>query len=178
LIINSLTAETERLLLRPFEESEADIVASNSRQPSVADEMSDKILADEEAGLKWIKWINAGNDFDRPCQILAIELKKEKRCIGIIGIAPQSKIDGEFEILFSISDDYQNNGYATEASRKIIDWFFEQKESCYICAIVKTKNIPSQKVIEKLGFEFIENREIVYDYKPTMFKYYKLQHTL
>jgi len=176
--MNSITLETERLLLRQFQESEADLVASNSRQPSVAEGMSDMILADEEAGLKWIKWINAGNDCDRPCQILAIELKKEKRCIGIIGIAPQSKIQGEFEILFSISDGYQNNGYATEASYKIIDWFFKLKEDGYVCAIIKLNNISSQKVIEKLGFEFIENREIVYDYKPTMFKYYRLQRTL
>ena len=176
--MSSITLETERLILRPFQEGEADIVASNSRQPSIADAMSDMILADEKAGLEWIKWINEGNDFDRLCQILAIELKEEKRCIGIIGIAPQSKIQGEFEILFSISDDYQNNGYATEASRKIIKWFFEQNENGYVCAIVKTNNVPSQKVIEKLGFEYIENREIVFDYKPTMFRYYKLQHIL
>ena len=176
--MNSITLETERLILRQFKESEADLVAYNSRQPSVADGMSDMVLANDEAGLEWIKWINAGNDYDRPCQILAIELKKEKRCIGIIGIAPQSKIQGEFEILFSISDEYQNNGYATEASCKIIDWFFKQREDCYVCAIVKLNNISSQKVVEKLGFEFIENREIIYDNKPTMFKYYKLQRTI
>ena len=78
------------------------------------------------------------------------------------------------EILFSIADEYQNNGYATEAGKAIIDWFFSNRNNAYLCAIVKLTNIPSQKVIEKLGFEFIEEREIEFDYKPTMFKYYKL----
>ena len=173
--MKGIKLETERLLLRPFRKSEADLVARNSRQPSVAEAMSDMVLADERAGLEWIRMVHRSCDLKRPCQILAVECKEEKRCIGIIGVVPQSKIQGEMEILFSIADEYQNRGYATEASEKIIDWFFGLKKHKYLCAIVKTSNIPSQRVIEKLGFGFIEIREILYDGKPTMFRYYRLQ---
>jgi len=172
----SLTMETSRLVLRPFTENDASVASLNSRQPRVSEEMSDMVLLDEEAGLKWINWINKKANLDEPWQVLAIELKDEKLCIGLIGVIPQPKIHGEVEILFAISDCYQNSGYATEASRKLVEWFFSIKEDSYLCAIVKTRNIPSQRVVEKLGFDYVEDREIVYAGKSTMFKYYRLQH--
>jgi len=174
--MNNITLQTERLTLKPFEEKDAYIAAYNSRQPSVADSMSDMVLADEKAGLDWINWLNSMANIESPWQVIAIELKSESKCIGLMGVIPQPKIQGEVEILFSISDEYQGNGYATEAAQEMIKWFFNSRDcdSAYLCAIVKTDNIPSQKVTEKLGFEFIENREIDYDGKLTWFKYYRL----
>jgi RimJ/RimL family protein N-acetyltransferase len=110
--MGKIALETKRLTLKPFEEKDAYIAAYNSRQPSIANAMSDMILADEKAGLKWINWINSMASIKTPWQVLSIKLKSD--------------------------------------------------------------NIPSNKVVEKLGFEFIETREIDYDNKPTLFKYYKL----
>ena len=170
----NMTLQTERLLLRSFEDNDAVAASYNSRQPSVADAMSDMILADEKAALEWIHWINSMTDLVLPWRILAIELKKEKKCIGLIGVIPQRKIQGEVEILFSVVDEYQNKGYATEAAKEVIKWFFDSRENAYLCAIVKNNNIPSQRVIEMLDFNYIEDREILYDNIPTMFKYYQL----
>ena len=174
--MNQIILETQRLTLKPFEEKDAFIAAYNSRQPSVADAMSDMVLADEKAGLEWINWINSMASVETPWQVLSVELKSENKCIGLMGVIPQQKIQGEVEILFSISDEYQGNGYATEAAQEMIKWFFNTRDcnTAYLCAIVKTDNIPSQKVTEKLGFEFVENREIDYDNKQTWFKYYRL----
>ena len=171
----SITLETDRLLLRPFTESDALMASLNSRQPKVAEEMSDMVLQDEEAGLKWINWINEKANVNQPWQVLAIVLKDVNLCIGLVGVIPQPKIHGEVEILFAVSDCYQNKGYATEAAQKLVEWFFSTKEDSYLCAIVKIKNIPSQRVVEKLGFTHLEDREIVFDGKPTMFKYYRLR---
>lgn len=165
---------TERLLLRSFVKTDARSVAYNSRSPEVAKEMPDMVLKDEAAGLEWINWINGLANDGEPWQVLAIVRKNDLVCIGIVGVIPQKKIDGEIEILYSIADEYQKNGYATEAAGALVNWFFETRTHWYICAIVKTNNIASQKVIEKLGFEFIRNREISYDNVPTMFKYYRL----
>jgi RimJ/RimL family protein N-acetyltransferase len=172
--MTNITLETERLILKPFQEKDAYIAAFNSRQSSVANAMSDMVLADEKAGLEWINWINSMANIESPWQVLAVELKSENKCIGLMGVIPQPKIQGEVEILFSISDEYQMRGYATEAAKEMIKWFFNSRTNAYLCAIVKTDNIPSQKVIEKLNFEFIENREIEYDGKLTWFKYYRL----
>jgi len=170
----TIKLNTERLNIRPFTEKDAYIAAYNSRQPSVAEQMSDMVLSDEKSGLEWIRWINSRANFQEPFQVLAIETKSEQRCVGIIGVIPQPKIQGEVEILFSIVDEFQGNGYATEASFEVIKWFFNLKNDLYLCAIAKVDNISSQRVVEKCGFDFVEEREILYDGKMTKFKYYKL----
>lgn len=68
-------------------------------------------------------------------------------------------------------------GMPLKLLKKIIEWFFNTRSNDYLCAIVKLDNPASQKVIEKLGFNFIEEREIMYDNKPTMFNYYRLVST-
>ncbi|MCL2081420.1 MAG: GNAT family N-acetyltransferase [Oscillospiraceae bacterium] len=174
IMIETVTLKTKRLNIRPFTVKDAYAAAYNSRQPSIAEHMSDMVLADEKAGLEWINWIDSRANLQEPFQILAIETQDEKKCIGIIGVVPQPKIQGEVEILFSVADEFQGNGYATEAAAEMIKWFFSLKKDLYLCAIAKVNNAPSQKVVEKCGFSFIEEREILYDGKMTQFKYYKL----
>lgn len=171
---DTILLNTQKLTLRPFTITDAELAAYNSNCPTVATAMSDMVLKDVAEATIWINWINEMANRETPWVILAIELNNICKCIGLIGVIPQQIIQGEVEILFSISEEYQNNGYATEASKAIIEWFFSTHDNVYLCAIVKVTNIPSQKVIEKLCFKFIEEREIEYDYKPTMFKYYKL----
>ncbi|MDF2844651.1 MAG: putative acetyltransferase, gnat family [Herbinix sp.] len=171
----TLRLETKRLILRTLELNDAPAVSYNSNRPSVAAEMSDMILPDKEAGLNWIIWINSKSNVEEPWQVLAIERKSDHRCIGLVGVIPQEKINREIEILFEIADEYQNNGFATEAAKELIRWFFETRHDTYLCAIVKVNNLASQRVIEKIGFEYMKEREIVYDNNPTLFKYYQLK---
>ena len=172
---NTLRLETERLVLRTFKSDDAYSASYNSRRPHVAAEMSDMILADEAAGREWINWINSISNLEEPWQVLAIETKSNNKCIGLVGVIPQKKINGEIEILYEIADEYQKNGFATEAATALIKWFFETRDNKYLCAIVKVNNIASQRVIEKIGFDYIEEREIEYDKKATMFRYYQLK---
>ena len=171
----TLRLETERLILRVLKPEDAYSVSYNSRRPRVAAEMSDMILADEVAGREWINWINSISNVEEPWQVLAIETKSENKCIGLVGVIPQKKINGEIEILYEIADEYQINGFATEAATALIKWFFETRNNSYLCAIIKVNNIASQRVIEKIGFKYIEDRVIEYDNKATMFRYYQLK---
>lgn len=169
-----LALETARLTIKQFDEKDAATAAYNSRQPRVAEEMSDMILTDEKAGLEWINWINHQYSVGIPWLVLSIKEKQMQKCIGLIGIIPQPKIQGELEILFSIEDGSQGQGYATEAAQKLIEWFLTAHPDKSLSAIVKRKNLASQKVVENVGFTFVEEREIVYDGTLTLFKYYTL----
>lgn len=57
----------------------------------------------------------------------------------------------------------------------MIKWFFQSEKREYLSAIVKKNNLPSQNVVEKIGFSFIEEREIEYDHKMYTFLYYRLK---
>ena len=167
--------ETERLILRGFEETDAKVASYNSCRPIVAKEMSDMVFKTEEEALGWIQWTRSLSNLEDPWQVLAVVRKCDNQCIGLIGMIPQKKIHGEVEILYDIADEYQGLGYATEAAREMIQWFFESDNREYLCAIVKKKNVASQNVIQKVGFTYIEDREIEYDHKMWTFQYYQIK---
>lgn len=170
--------ETSRLVLRPFTDSDAAAACYNSKQQIVAHYMSDMVLETEDTALRWIHWLN-NEKFNTgiPCVVLAVEVKTGRKCIGLIGIAPKWEIDNEVEILFSIADEYQNNGYATEAGKAIVWWAFEQAGQDVLSAIVKPENVASRRVIEKLGFIYGDTRTLSYDGADCKFDYFRLYHT-
>ena len=61
-------------------------------------------------------------------------------------------VDGIAEIGYGISEEYQNNGYATEAVRAVLEWAFSQPEVVTIEAETDSDNTASKRVLEKCGF--------------------------
>ena len=60
--------------------------------------------------------------------------------------------DGIAEIGYGISEEYQNNGYASEAVRAVLEWAFSHPEVIAIEAETKSENAASIRVLEKCGF--------------------------
>jgi len=171
----NIEIETERLLLRRFTDADATAASDNSKQPLVAHYLSDMVLENEQKALEWIHWINKDKfDMTVPFIALAVEVKSEKKCIGLIGVAPKRELDNEIEILFGIADDCQNRGYITEAGTALIKWVFDNTPSDHLVAIVKHDNPASRRVIEKLGFVYQGEKRIEYDGQMTGFHYYQL----
>lgn len=166
--------ETPNLVLRKFSPFDSKDAAYYSQQPNVAYWMSDMVLHNESKALSWINRVNERFDAAEPFIILAIEHKIEGICIGVVGVHPKVELDNEFEIFYGISDDYQRRGYATEASKALIQWVFENTKLKSLTAIVKPENIASKIAIEKLGFEHVDTKVILYDGDMCKFNYYKL----
>lgn len=170
----NISIETDNLIMRPFLQSDAKDAAYYSQQPKVSYWMSDMVLKDESEALSWIFWLNEKFNTNEPFIILAIEHKVEHKCIGVVGVHAKVEIDNEVEILYGVSDSYQGNGYATEASNALTQWVFKNTELKSLTAIVKPENIPSNIVIKKLGFEYVDTKVIPYDGHMCKFDYYKL----
>ncbi|EOP24402.1 MULTISPECIES: GNAT family N-acetyltransferase [Bacillus] len=64
------------------------------------------------------------------------------------------------EIMYAISSEYQNNGYATKATKGLIDYLFKKTNVNVLNAIALIKNVPSNKVIEKCGFIYMSQQTI------------------
>ncbi|WP_055665989.1 GNAT family N-acetyltransferase [Desnuesiella massiliensis] len=166
--------ETPNLILRKFSPFDSKDVAYYSQQPNVAYWMSDMVLHNESKALSWINRVNERFDATEPFIILGIEHKIEGTCIGVVGVHPKAELDNEFEILYGISDNYQKKGYATEASKALIQWVFKNTKLKSLTAIVKPENVSSKITIEKLGFEYVDTKVIPYDGNMCKFNYYKL----
>ena len=60
--------------------------------------------------------------------------------------------DGTAEIGYGISEGYQNNGYATEAVKAVLEWAFSHPEVAAVEAETDSDNTASKRVLEKCGF--------------------------
>lgn len=60
--------------------------------------------------------------------------------------------EGITEIGYGISEDYQGNGYATEAVSALVNWALEQDGVICVTAETEEANIASQIVLNKAGF--------------------------
>jgi [ribosomal protein S5]-alanine N-acetyltransferase len=85
-----------------------------------------------------------------------IALKEDNRCIGNIYLFdPQGDdISGRrMDMGYEISTQYRNNGYATEAIKRVITFCFEQMGLKRVQAQIMPDNISSIKACEKSGFK-------------------------
>ena len=61
-------------------------------------------------------------------------------------------INGIAEIGYGISEEYQSQGYATEAVKAVLTWAFQNPKVTAIEAETDAENISSKRVLEKCGF--------------------------
>ena len=59
---------------------------------------------------------------------------------------------GIAEIGYGISEKYQNNGYATEAVKAVLEWALNNPNVTAIEAETDSENVASKRVLEKCGF--------------------------
>ncbi len=66
---------------------------------------------------------------------------------------------GSLEIGYHIVPSYRQQGYASEATKAMVDWAFCQPGVQKVTAGCAPDNIGSKRVVEKIGMQLIESRE-------------------
>ncbi len=171
----SLTLETKRLSLRPFDQGDIQAVVAISTAPNVSCYMQDMIYDTQEKAEAWIAMLHRLYNPAAPLVVLAIVPKDGSGPVGYIGVHPKEELAGEVEILYAVMDEAKNKGYATEAGTALVNWCFDATGIPAIAAIIKPDNGPSARVAQKLGFERAGERTIPYNGKETFFHYYRLK---
>jgi len=151
--------ETSRLILRPVTASDAAAMSRNSKQPAAARFLSDMVWDTDEKAHAFIQWFNAEKyNVDTPHVFLTVTMKGNGQLIGFVGVGPKAELGNEIELGYLISEEYYNNGYATEAGKAMIWWAFEEAGQDVLSAIVSPENPASRRVLEKLGFVYGDTR--------------------
>lgn len=145
--------ETDRLLIRGFELSDV---------PAVQELVDDIDIARSTLHIPHPytlemaeEWISAHKEnFETGISIeFAIALKKTGEIIGAVGI---SSIDAEHEkaeIGYWIGKKYWNNGYCSEAAKRIVQYCFEELKLNRVYALHFSTNPASGKVMKKIGMK-------------------------
>ena len=136
---------TERLILREYYPADAKSFSSLG----ISFYQTGKINTTNKTK-KYIANVNKNkNEF-----ALAIILKKNNALIGNMEICHMNWFDFKAgEIAYHIHKRHRKKGYATEASKGLINYCFKHMKMRKIYADTQPTNIASQKVLKKLGFK-------------------------
>ncbi|MCZ4061203.1 GNAT family N-acetyltransferase [Pantoea sp. LMR881] len=68
--------------------------------------------------------------------------------------APGKRGECPLEIGWRLVPEQNGKGYATEAAKAIINFASEQTGATYLVAVADPENIPSQRVMQRLGMTY------------------------
>ena len=143
--------ETERLLLRTYQPEDLETVYLLCSDPDVAEFFPDYYSINKEHVLASLprrieRWRKFG--FGQ----LGVFEKTSEELIGYCGMQYLDDTT-EVELYYGFFKKYWKRGYATEAAKAILKFGFEQIKLERIVAVTNPKNIPSQKVLLRLGMK-------------------------
>lgn len=145
------TIETERLILRPVTESDAEAIYEYSRNRNVGINAGWKPheSLEETREIMDLVFLNRENVF-------GITLKETGKLFGTIGLIPDPKRQNEQTrmIGYAIGEAYWGKGFTTEAVGALLDFGFEELKLDLISAYCYPFNLRSKRVLEKSGFEY------------------------
>ncbi len=145
--------ETPRCLLRCVGEADLEHVWSATRYPGFNDGMRWYPPVVKSEISRWTRrnlemWSN-GKEY-----VFTIRSRTDSSFIGRISIR-REKGNGIWSIGFWIHPERWGQGFATEASRVIIDFGFEQLAAEKIVASHAAWNLASKRVMQKLGLKYV-----------------------
>jgi RimJ/RimL family protein N-acetyltransferase len=80
-----------------------------------------------------------------------IVLNEENRSVGAVMVKGYPNEDGEVVVGYAMQGDYRRKGYMFEALNCIIQWIFLNPDVECVIADTLKKNIPSHKILQKVG---------------------------
>jgi RimJ/RimL family protein N-acetyltransferase len=142
----------ERVLLRPFVESDFDAVLDMQSRPELVRYlMWDVMDADAVRTFLERRLRQTQIDGDDTAIVLAATIPPSDRVIGEFMLRLSSSRHRQGEIGWSLHPDAQGHGYATEASRELLRLGFEELGLHRIVADADPRNSGSLRIMERLG---------------------------
>ena len=156
-IKNSVTLETQRLILRPFMVSDAEEMYLNwGGDPDVTRYMFHEAAASIKETKERIRgWMLTFNSADLNIwNYLAVTLKDGAKQIGAIFYAHTNIEARSAEIGYEIGKRWWHSGYSTEALSALLEYLFEIKKLNRITGVHDTRNPYSGAVMKKCGMKY------------------------
>ncbi len=143
--------ETERLILRTLELEDIESVMNFWGDVEVMKYCGG--AGTKERELKALKYyINMQNE--KGFSPYLIIRKESSEILGVCGFNPPTN-GYDTELMYHFAKKYWGQGYATEAAKACIEYAKKHLKIKRIGASIAPENIVSQKVLEKLGFDYI-----------------------
>lgn len=144
------TLFTERLILRPWQLTDAEDLYEYAKSPSVGPNAGWEPHANFDVTLAYLKdTMEAGDTY-------ALVYKDNNKVIGSVGLHRDTLRPGiaSREIGYVMSEEYWGKGLMTEAVREVMHYAFTELGMQILCIMHYSTNRRSRRVIEKCGFVY------------------------
>jgi RimJ/RimL family protein N-acetyltransferase len=143
---------TPRLTLTPPTEADAGFVLALLNDPGWIDNIGDRGVRDRDAAVAYIRdrfakgrWFVARDGVGEP--------------LGLCGLIEREGLDCA-DIGYAFLERHAGRGYATEAAAAVLRHGLETVGLPKVCAITAPHNRASQRVLEKIGFRYVDTRRV------------------
>ncbi len=155
-----LVLETDRLILRPLELSDAQEMFAMDKNPEVHKYLWQKPAQTIEESIKVIDYVLSQYKTNKIGRFATI-LKDTKEFIGWNGIKfvteqPENGNINFYDYGYRLNEKFWGKGYATEASIAWLDYGFNQMKIEKMNAYTHAENQASNHILKKIGMSLIE----------------------
>jgi RimJ/RimL family protein N-acetyltransferase len=146
------TLTTDRLILRPFvQEDAADVTRLVSDRRIADTTLNIPHPYEETVAVAWIGTHADAAERDEG-MTLAVTERTSGAIVGAVGLTI-ARVNQRAELGYWIAVEHWGRGYATEASRAMLDYAFGALDLRRVTAHCLTRNPGSWRVMEKLGMQ-------------------------
>ena len=154
--------ETDRLILRPFQDDDVDDYFAVLNTPEVRLALHLPESLDRSDAWQQMAWF-LGQWALRGTGHWALEERSSGLFLGRAGLHRPERSDWPgVEVGWVLHPDYWGQGYATEAGTEAIRYAFEDLDLDRIYSCILPENLQSQAVAQRLGMELLEERTMAY----------------
>lgn len=142
--------ETERLVLRHLEMSDAEFILGLLNEPSFHRYIGDKGVRTLDDAREYIRSGPRASYEENGFGLYCTELTTDRTPIGICGLVKRPQLDDP-DVGFAFLPAYWSRGYATEAAAAVLRYGKEELGIGRIVAITSLDNEASARVLAKIG---------------------------
>lgn len=146
------TFETERMLIRPTSEDDAEFILELLNTPNWMKYIGDRHVKTLDDAVNYIKTRMLSQLERLGYANYTLVRKEDKQKIGTCGLFDREGLEG-IDIGFAFLPAYEKKGYAFEAASRIKEAAFDEFGIKMISAITTKDNVSSQRLLEKLGLK-------------------------
>jgi RimJ/RimL family protein N-acetyltransferase len=151
--MNLKTFQTERLILRPMTEEDADFILELLNDPSFIRYIGDRNVRTLEGAKGYITNGPVASYAQNGFGLYLVELKESGESMGMCGLIRRNTLK-DVDIGYAFLPKFWSRGYAFEAATEMKRYAQEELQLKRLVAVVDPENPASIRLLEKLGMKF------------------------
>jgi RimJ/RimL family protein N-acetyltransferase len=151
--MNLKTFQTERLILRPMTEKDADFILELLNDPSFIRFIGDRKVRTLDGAKTYITNGPVASYSQNGFGLYLVEQKESGESMGMCGLIRRNTLK-DVDIGYAFLPKFWSRGYALEAAREMKRYAQEELGLKRLVAVVDPENPPSIHLLEKLGMKF------------------------